>query len=79
MPVLRQRLELQDRFPEQKGSFPPETCLVPQISEDQLQNVRTEEAGSVYCINLAVYLIKRRAWGEDVGCKLMRLYCFCVF
>ena len=41
--------------------------------EDQLGNVRTEEASGVYCINLAVYLIKGRAGGEDVGCKAMRL------
>lgn len=71
----RRRLELQDRFRKQKGSFPPETCLMPQISKDQLQKLRAEEAGSVYCISLAVYLIKRRAWGEDVGCKFMHLYC----
>lgn len=32
-----------------------------------------EEAGSVYCINPAIYLVKRRALGEDIGCKAMRL------
>lgn len=41
-------------------------------SKGQLGNVRTEKAGSIYSINLAVYLIKRRAWGEEIGCKAMR-------